>query len=330
MEGHKEDKKRRQEPFYFTMEGHKEDKKGKIQVKKKHKVSRLVEGALGTVETLDSSEVRQALSEISPNKSRVRPLGRDTIFSSQQSSYVELECGSNPMSEMKETLDTFMATYDKKLKEVGTDADKKLKHALRVQEELFEAKFEKEMASFKASQQDMYSRVIENVKTQRIKLEAEQASLENRLRKVFGLLADSSFNIALRAFFDKFLEAFYIAAGVQHFDTKQKSLWLASPEPQSYVSNGLVMFPFGRRMEVTTTLLETMKNFKRLSSDVSRNTAHTSNPVKVAYCMALDPSLKGYWGIFQHCFLLDPKHMVDLYESNSLDQSYLANFSLNQ
>jgi len=97
---------------------------------------------------------------------------------------------------------------------------------LRVQEELhgkkfseIEVKFEKEMASFKASQQDMYFRVIENAKTQRIKLEAEQASSKNRLRKVFRLLTDSSFNIALRAFLDKILETFYIAAGIQHFDT---------------------------------------------------------------------------------------------------------------
>ena len=96
-----------------------------------------------------------------------------------------------------------------------------------------------------------------------------------------------AFEICVRAFSDKVLEAFYIAGGKGSVDFARQVGWLRSQDAIEFCqeSEGRKMEIFGIELKPTANMLKMMHTLWYISSTNSRGCAHAATPIAIAYAL---------------------------------------------
>lgn len=137
--------------------------------------------------------------------------------------------------------------------------------------------------------------------------------------------------LSLRAFVDKILQLFYLAAGVATLGFEEKSRWLFSQAAEDFVDRGgnLVLLGQGSiaRNRGTPTMMQRLRAVSKAASKVA---CHSAKPIQVAYALdklpSIDPLLHQ---LFEICFGMTAKDMIETLEvTKSLDPYLTTQFHL--
>ncbi|KAG0583639.1 hypothetical protein KC19_3G151100 [Ceratodon purpureus] len=123
--------------------------------------------------------------------------------------------------------------------------------------------------------------------------------------------------LSLRAFVDKILLFFYVAAGVDTMNFEEKSKWFFSHDAEEFVDYGsnLVLLGQGSITRDMATLA-LMQKLRSVSKTASKVACHIAKPIQVVYELDklsnVDSSL---YHLFEMCFGVKAKDMIQALEA---------------
>ena len=141
------------------------------------------------------------------------------------------------------------------------------------------------------------------------------------------------YEVSIRAFVDKVLEAFYKAAGKGNFDPRVQASWLRSEDAKSFCQDpkGKVVKVFGFQEKPDLKILKLMRRLREVSVGVSIGSAHSSSPITVAYALEDVTGLKDSLVVrkfFQMCFKMNSTTMIEKNVSGEINPEHVKKFRL--
>ncbi|KAG0598162.1 hypothetical protein M758_12G051400 [Ceratodon purpureus] len=189
----------------------------------------------------------------------------------------------------------------------------------------------KEVASMKAQ--------MKTTETQMKTMEAHMKTMEATLAKQKLINASQKlmnadlYEVSIRAFVDKVLEAFYKAAGKGNSDPRVQASWLRTEEAKSFCQDpkGKVVKAFGFQEKPNLKILKLMRRLREVSVAISISSAHSSSPIMVAYALEDVTGLKDSLVVrklFQMCFNMSSTTMIKKNVSGEINPEHVKKFRL--
>jgi hypothetical protein len=182
---------------------------------------------------------------------------------------------------------------------------------------------EKDQATLSRLKVDLNRRITENslIRDMQVRLKTLE---EDTFWKIDFVRKGTK--VSLRAFMDYVLQCTFQRAGLvgsnnnigAEFTTRECSEWLWSPIAKQFFSEEVIVLIFGASLELNLGFLDMLREFKAMSSSISRREAHSSSPLQVAFAFnALGHSMNSNLGrLYEGIFGMRYTDVMHKYESD--------------
>lgn len=181
--------------------------------------------------------------------------------------------------------------------------------------------------------EDLFKRMEQRMEQleQRVHLLEDHNHILQDEQTMLLLFIEDGQQLSLRAFVDKILQFFYVAAGVDTMNFEEKSKWLFSHAAEEFVDCGgnLVLLGQGSITRDRATLA-LLRKLRSVSKTASRVACHSAKPIQVAYALDKLPNVdSSLHHLFEMCFGMKAKDMIQALEARkALDPFFTTQFHL--